>query len=64
MPRKLYLRIPCPVCKGHEEIDCPACRGTGYDFQDGGQCEVCDGTGEIVCPKCDGDGYILVEDDD
>ncbi len=26
---------------------CPDCKGTGYDFGDGGQCERCGGTGEI-----------------
>lgn len=30
-----------------DEIDCPDCSGTGYDFGDGGQCDRCGGTGTI-----------------
>jgi uncharacterized phage protein len=29
------------------EMNCPACRGTGYDPLDGGQCDRCNGTGVI-----------------
>lgn len=30
-----------------DEIDCPDCNGSGYDFGDGGQCDRCGGLGKI-----------------
>ena len=39
-----YIRFAKEIC---EEIECPDCRGTGYDPWDGGQCERCAGTGTI-----------------
>lgn len=30
-----------------DEIDCPDCDGTGYDFSDCGQCDRCGGLGTI-----------------
>ena len=48
---------------GEEKIECPDCKGSGYDSID---CQVCDGEGcdeceDESCPACDGKGYVMSE---
>ncbi len=44
MFKKLFQKVRSIY---HRVRTCPDCKGTGYDFGDGGQCERCGGTGEI-----------------
>ena len=54
----------CLVCKGHGQVTCRYCRGTGFltivdkVIAGGNDCPVCKGTGYEQCRACRGTGAI------
>ena len=56
-------KINCEMCRGGGAVECPYCRGEGYD-NNRKKCSYCMGAGIIICRKCGGSGEIEVEVND
>jgi DnaJ-class molecular chaperone len=57
----------CQTCKGHKEVECNWCHGTGYlvvgdqvfysTAEHDNHCPVCKGQGACKCEQCRGTGF-------
>ena len=59
---KVTYRTYCRKCHGSGDMECPYCRGEGYNSY-GGQCSNCGGIGTVTCTECGGSGEIEYEEE-
>lgn len=50
--------MKCKECRGFGVIDCPVCKGSGWDprFDEKVPCTYCEGKGYCTCNICGGSG--------